>query len=164
MCPGNRRSSPPSTDTDIFDDLWASITDTASELTRSLVGLPMFYRHTSEPPTITSLSDVVSVFAEPGILSPKIITFHLDKDVSGIISPFRLISRPVTVFDIFSQTWRNDEPRYGSGMMFLFGTPVENARWLVAPGLKFTGNSMFRPWNNRDEWIRKSTPFFDVTN
>ena len=40
--------------------------------------------------------------------------------------------------------------------MFLFGSPLENARWLITPGIKFTGNSMFRPWNDRDEWIRRS--------
>ena len=40
--------------------------------------------------------------------------------------------------------------------MFLFGSPLENARWLFTPGIKLTGNSMFRPWNDRDEWIRRS--------
>jgi hypothetical protein len=45
-------------------------------------------------------------------------------------------------------------------MTFLFGTPLENARWLLAPGLRFTANSLFRPWNNHDEWIRQSmSPF-----
>jgi hypothetical protein len=158
MCSNNRRP-PPKDETDIFDDLWNSITDTASEFTRSLVGLPMFYRHTDEPPLLTARADVLSIFAEPGMLSPKIITFHLDRDVAGIVGPFRFISRPITVFDIISQGWMNEEatPRGGSGMMFLFGTPVENARWLVAPGLRFTGNAMFRPWNDRDDWIRKST-------
>lgn len=151
----NRRSQP-SNDTDIFDDIWSSITDTASEFTRSLVGLPMFYRHT-ENPIITNRADVLTVFAEPGILSPKVITFHLDRDASGIMGPFRFISRPVTVFDIISQGWWNDECGFGSGMMFLFGSPIENARWLASPGLMFTGNSMFRQRNNHDEWIRKST-------
>jgi hypothetical protein len=156
MSPNNSRP-PQSNDTDIFDDLWTSITDTASEFTRSLVGLPMFYRHT-EPPTFIDRTDVLSVFAEPGILSSKVITFHLDRDVAGVMGPFRFVSRPVSVFDVFSQgVWRwTDEAKYGSGMMFLFGSPIENARWLVSPGLRFTGNSVFRQWNNHDEWIRKS--------
>ena len=157
MCSGNNRRPPPKDETDIFDDLWNSITDTASEFTRSLVGLPMFYRHTDEPPTLMARADVLSVFAEPGILHPKIITFHLDRDVAGIVGPFRFVSRPVSVFDIVAQNWWSDQVCYGPGMMFLFGTPVENARWLVAPGLRFTANSLFRPWNNRDEWIRQST-------
>lgn len=152
----NNRRSPPSNDADLFDDLWASITDTASEFTRSLVGLPMFYHHT-ESPALTD-RDVLSVFAEPGILSPQIITFNLDRDVAGVFCPFGFVSRPVTVFDVFAQGWNNDERRVGAGMMFLFGEPLENARWLVSPGLRFTGNSVFRPWNNRDEWIRKSKP------
>jgi hypothetical protein len=151
----NNRRPPPSNDTDLFDDLWNSITDTASEFTRSLVGLPMFYRHTDSP-TLTDRTEVISVFAEPGILSPQIITFHLDRDVAGVLCPFRFVSRPVTVFDVFSQGWRNEESRFGAGMMFLFGDPLENARWLGSPGLRFTGNSVFRPWINRDEWIRKS--------
>jgi hypothetical protein len=151
----NRRPQT-SNDTDIFDDLWASITDTASELTRSLVGLPMFYRHT-EDPLLTNRPGVLSVFAEPGILSPKVISFHLDRDVAGIVGPFRFVSRPVTVFDVFSQGWWNEECGFGSGMMFLFGSPIENAEWLASPGLRFTGNSLFRQWNDRDEWIRKST-------
>jgi hypothetical protein len=65
-----------------------------SRPTRSLIGLPMFYRHTDEPPTLMARADVLSVFAEPGILHPNIITFHLDRDVAGIIGPFRFISRP----------------------------------------------------------------------
>ena len=101
-------------------------------------------------------ADVLSVFAEPGILHPKIVTFHLDRDVSGIVGPFRFVTRPISVFDIVGQGWRNEEARYGPGMMFLFGTPAENARWLVTPGLRFTANSLFRPWNNPDEWIRQS--------
>lgn len=151
----NPRRSSPSNDTDIFDDFWTSITDATSEFTRSLVGLPMFYRHTENP----TLLDILPVFAEPGILSPKCITFHLDKDVAAVMGPFRFVSRPVTVFDIFSQGWRNEEGRrFGSGMMFLFGSPVENARWLGAPGLRgFHGDFIFRPWNfDRDYWIRKS--------
>jgi len=153
----NPRRPPSKDETDIFDDLWNSITDTATEFTRSLVGLPMFYRHTEEPPTLMAHVNALSVFAEPGILHPNIITFHLDKDVAGIVGPFRFVSRPVSVFDIVAQGWRNDQARYGPGMMFLFGTPVENAKWLVAPGLRFTANSFFRPWNNHDEWIRQST-------
>jgi len=153
----NDSSARPSSsdDTDLFDDLWNSIADTASEFTRSLVGLPMFYRRTLQnraPPD----EGVITIFAEPGILTPEIITFHLDKDVAGFYTPFRFISRPVTVFDVFTQGWRNQEGKCEAGMMFLFGTPLENSKWLVAPGLKVIGSSMFhRPWNNPNEWIRR---------
>jgi len=154
MSPSNRRPSD-SKETDIFDDLWSSLTDSATELTRSLVGLPMFYRrHRGQT---DHQDDAITIFAEPGILSPKIITFHLDKDVDGLVGPFRFVTRPVSVFDVFSQDWNYRDGRCGSGIMFLFGSPVENARWLVSPELKFTGNSMFRQWNRPDEWIRRST-------
>jgi hypothetical protein len=160
----NNTHRPPAGDTDLFDELWTSLTDTASEFTRSLVGLPMFYR-TLQNPYAADDDDknVVTVFAEPGILSPKIITFDLDKDVVGFYTPFRFVSRPVTVFDVFTQAWRNNLTtgrENGSGMMFLFGTPLENSRWLVSPGLRVTGSSMFhRPWSNPDEWIRRRTFF-----
>jgi hypothetical protein len=91
---GRRR---PSSECDILDEIWNSITDTASDLTRSLVGLPMFYRYQPVDKT-----DVLAVFAEPGILSPGIITFSLDRDIGRFMGPFRFDSRPVSVFDIFS--------------------------------------------------------------
>ena len=142
----------PSSDCDIFDEIWNSIADTASIFTRNLVGLPMFYRHTNNDLQSLDKTDVLAVFAEPAILSPKIITFSLDRDVDEFMGPFRIESRPVSVFDIFSQGFR---PRYPSGMMFLFGSRGDNARWLLDPGSWATGNSMFRPWIN-DEWIRRS--------
>src|SRR5271156_5343313 len=162
--PASPSSPPPSStppESDMFPDLWNIITDRASVFTRSLVGLPMLYRHTSSNDPSQSLSSLpadntLTVFAEPGILSPKIITFHLDRDVAGTMYPFRLVSRPVSVFDVFSESIRVPEQNFGSGMMFLFGSPLENARWLFTPGIKLTGNSMFRPWNDRDEWIRRS--------
>lgn len=149
MCKDNRRS-PPSKDPDLFDDLWSSLTDSATDFTRSLVGLPMFYRpHNDDHP------DAITVFAEPSILHPKIITFHLDKDIDSIAGPFRIVSRPITAFDVFSQVWKPDSLS-GSGMMFLFGSPLENAHWLHHPGYKFTSDWMFRPFTRPDEWIRKS--------
>ena len=51
----------------------------------------MFYHHTDEPLTLMAHADVLSIFAQPGILYPNIITFHLDRDVAGIIGPFRFI-------------------------------------------------------------------------
>ena len=144
MSSDNRRR-PPSSNADLFDEMWSSMMDTATELTRSLVGLPMFYRHADQ-------NAVQTIFAEPGILSPQIITFHLDRDVDSIVGPFRFETRPVSVFDVFSQGWG---PTRGTGMMFLFGSPVENTKWLMAPGLKVTANSMFRPWGITDDWIRK---------
>src|SRR5271163_2119384 len=48
--PASPSSPPPSStppESDMFPDLWNIITDRASVFTRSLVGLPMLYRHTS---------------------------------------------------------------------------------------------------------------------
>jgi hypothetical protein len=144
--PSSRAQSAP-TDSDIFDDLWSSITDTATELTRSLVGLPMLYRRIPDDP-------VIPVFAEPGILTPSIITFHLDRDVVGFFAPFRFVSRPVTVFDVFTQGKIGGGSE--TGMMFLFGTPAENHSWLQCPGLSVTRSSLFhRPWASPNEWVRK---------
>ena len=96
-------------------------------------------------------------FAEPAILSPKLITFSLDRDVDDFMGPFRIESRPVSVFDIISQGLR---PQYPSGMMFLFGSRRDNGGWLLDARMRFTGNSMFRPWNY-DKWIRRSKyPFW----
>ena len=141
---GRRR---PSSDCDIFDEIWNSIADTASDLTRCLVGLPMFYRYQS-----LDKSDVLTVFAEPGILSPGLITFSLDRDIDHFIGPFRFESRPVSVFDIFSQGIRQ---RYPTGMMFLFDSPGDNGRWPMDRGTRFFANSIFRPLNY-NEWIRRS--------
>lgn len=146
---GGRRR--PSEETDIFDEIWNSIADTASIFTRNLVGLPMVYRHNNDHHPFDR-TDVLAVFAEPAILSPEIITFSLDRDVDNLWGPFRIESRPVSVFDICTPGLR---PRYPNGMMFLFGNSGDNARWLLDPGMRFTGNSMFRPWFN-DEWIRRS--------
>jgi len=88
----NSARPPPKDDTDIFDDLWNSITDPASEFTRLSVR-PCFIAIITEPPTLMPRADVLSVFAEPGILRPNIITFHLDRDVAGIVGPFRFISK-----------------------------------------------------------------------
>jgi hypothetical protein len=148
---GDDPASRASTDSDLFDDLWSSITDTATELTRSLVGLPMLYRRTHTPD-----DPVIPVFAEPGILTPSIITFHLDRDVVGFFAPFRFVSRPVTVFDVFTQ----GQIGAGSetGMMFLFGTPAENHAWLQCPGLSVTRSTLFhRPWASPNEWVRRRT-------
>jgi hypothetical protein len=149
--PSSSHAQPASTDSDLFDDLWSSITDTATELTRSLVGLPMIYRRTYSPD-----DPVIPVFAEPGILTPSIITFHLDRDVVGFFAPFRFVSRPVTVFDVFTQGKIGEGSE--TGMMFLFGTPAENHSWLQCPGLSVTRSTLFhRPWASPNEWVRRRT-------
>jgi hypothetical protein len=145
---GSRR---PSSECDIFDEIWHSITDTASDLTRSLVGLPMFYRY--QP---LDKSDVLTVFAEPGILSPGIITFSLDRDIGHFMGPYRIESRPVSVFDIFSQGFR---PRYPTGMMFLFGSPDDNVRGSMDRGTRFFADSIFRPLNYHELIRRSITPW-----
>jgi hypothetical protein len=138
---------PPPQNNAILDEMWSCLTNTATDFTRSLVGLPMFYRHDTRA--------VKSIFAEPGVLSPEIITFHLDHDLNSIVGPFRFETRPVSVFDVVYQGIASPT-RYETGMMFLFRTSVENARWFLAPGLKVTENTMFYPWRGSHEWIRKS--------
>jgi hypothetical protein len=49
-------------------------------------------------------------------------------------------------------------------MMFLFGTPLENATWLVAPGLRFTANSLFRGIIMMSGSDRVCSHSFDATN
>jgi hypothetical protein len=141
---------PPPQNNDILDEIWTCLTNTATDFTRSLVGLPMFYRHDPQA--------VKSIFAEPGILSPEIITFHLDHDIDNIIGPFRFETRPVSVFDIVYQGIMNPT-RSGTGMMFSFHTSMENT-WFLTPGLKSTENIMFYPWS--DKWIRKSNSRFKM--
>jgi len=158
---GNDRRS----DVDKFDEIWSSILDTATDLTRSIVGLPMFYRHHHHP-RHSDTQGVLVVYAEPGILTPNCITYHLDRDIAGINGPFRFESRPVTVFDVFTQRWRvTEDQRNGPGMMFLFGSPFENGRGIGASMFKYPGESLLRPWMNPHEWISRSIyPIFFQIN
>jgi hypothetical protein len=101
----NRRSE----ETDKFDEIWSSILGTATDLTRSLVGLPMYYRQHHDTTHLNDRNNVLVVFAEPEILTPQCISFQLDRDIRRIIPPFSLESRAVSVFDIFSQKWKSNQ-------------------------------------------------------
>src|SRR5579871_613014 len=124
---------------DIFDEIWTSVLNTATDLTRSLVGLPMFYRHGPHD-SLRYLTDKdgILVFAEPYILSPRCISFDLDRDIGGIIGPFRIETRPVRVFDLFWQPLRGAEKRE-QGMIFWFRSPFENTRRLESTSFSHPG-------------------------
>jgi hypothetical protein len=86
---------------DRLDELWSSAldaaTDFATDITRSLVGLPMFYRHL--PPSIESPSE--PVYAEPRLLSPSMLTFLPSRPFSELLPPQRVETRPISVTDYF---------------------------------------------------------------
>jgi len=109
---GRDNSSRPPDDSDRLDELWSAVIETATDLTRSLVGLPMFYRHqiptvvtnTATTTTDESSNTRTSVFAEPCVLLPGMSCFFPNRPIDDdlLFTPLRSETRPVSVLDYFT--------------------------------------------------------------
>src|ERR1700734_656787 len=114
MAPGRDGQPPSNEKKDKFDEIWSSISDSAGDFTRSLVGLPMFMNRSS--PFSMDNTDLPTVFAEPSFFSPSFRLFHLNKDVGFPQCVRNLQTRPLSVFDFFSSSWTGVDPRIGPGL------------------------------------------------
>ena len=61
----------------------------------------MLHRHSHDPMRLTDEDNVPSVFVEPAIVCLPAFLFVLDKDPSEIMGPYRFVTRPVSVLDLF---------------------------------------------------------------